>query len=126
MNTCTDPEWFTTTAGRTVYCQPSEVAAENAKEATVDARLRAAPSFPALLKTYNSFKRSLHGAACVPAVIEGKPWEMLTAHAGVMNAKSTRAVTLRNLATAVFRETGLPRQERGTFRGSDGLDWDCV
>lgn len=119
-------EWLTTEAGRSVYVTPDQLAIENAKDARVLTALHAAPSFPDLLKAYHRFRRDMNKYDYNPAVIERKPWDTLVAHSGVMNAKSARAVTLRNLAGAVFRESGLPRSKPGAFRGSDGLDWDRV
>jgi hypothetical protein len=119
-------DWYQTAMGRSVYIAESDLPAENAKELHVCNLLRAAPSFPALLKAVHRFKRDLYGPSYVAATTEAKPWETLTAYAGVMNAKSARAETLRKLSIAVFRETGLPRQKGGTFRGSDGLDWKAV
>lgn len=119
-------EWLTTSAGRSVYIEPKSLAIEDAKDARVLSALRSAPSFPALTKAHHSFMRSLYGKTYSPVSSDAQPWKMLTSYAGVMNAKSTRAVTLRNLSTAVFRETGLPRLNGGTFRGSDGLDWNAL
>lgn len=118
--------WFTTQRGRSVYIDASELPAENDKENKVAAIIESAPSFPALLKAYDRFRRDLNKYDYNPAVIRRQPWDLLTAHAGVMSAKSARAQTLLRLAASVFSETGLPRKPRDGFRGSDGLDWDNV
>lgn len=119
-------EWLTTERGRSVYCTESDLARENANEARAVRLIESAPSYPALLKAYDRFRRDLNKYDYDPAFIRRKPWELLTAHAGVMSAKSARAQTLFRLATAVFSETGLPRKERDGFRGSDGLNWDAL
>lgn len=119
----TQVDWHKTTRGRSVYCLASELPAENAREAHVCATLEAAPSFAALLKAYDRFRRDLNKYDYNPEVIRQKPWELLTAHSGVYNAKSTRAQTMKRLALAIFKETGLPRHANTGFRGTDGLDW---
>jgi hypothetical protein len=120
-------DWHTTEIGRrTIRGTRATLAQENAKEATVTKAMQAAPSYPKLLAAYDRFRRDLNKYDYRPEVIRSKPWELLTAHAGVMNAKSARAQTLRKLALAVFTETGLPRNSIGGFRGSDGLDWERV
>lgn len=119
----TQVDWHKTTRGRSVYCLASELPAENAREARVCAALEAAPSFVPLLKAYDRFRRDLNKHDYRPEVIRQKPWELLTTHASVYNAKSARAQTLRKLSLAVFAETGLPRQANTGFRGGHGLDW---
>lgn len=117
-------DWRKTVRGRSVYCLASELPAENEREARVCTLLESAASFPLLLKAYDRFRRDLNKYDYNPEVIRRKPWELLTAHAGVYNAKSARAQTLRRLSLAVFAETGLPRQANTGFRGTDGLDWN--
>lgn len=118
-------DWHTTELGRrTIRGTLQDLAAENAKEIAVLGRIRSAPSFAPLLKAYHRFRRDLNKFDYNPTHIETRLWELLTAHAGVMNAKSGRAQTLKRLAFAVFSETGLPRRALNGFRGSDGIDWE--
>lgn len=98
--------------------------------------IEASPSFAKLKRAYESFLWSLEGTGArkhayfrekIAAKISNKlPSRYLTAHAGVMNGKSARAITLRRLSHAVFAETGLPREPIGKFRGEDGVNWDKV
>ena len=121
--------WQKTYRGRIIY--KGDAALENAKEATVYDKIVNAPSYPKLLAAYKRFQRTLYRADDLYMLKkvqekEREPWELLTAHASVMNAKSGSALTLRKLADAVFSETGLPRRPPGKFRGENGLDWDKV
>jgi len=89
--------------------------------------VKQAPSYPKLLRAYISFKKSLSPYLTTEEImsgIEGDEGSLLTAHAGVMNAKSSRAQTLRRLADDVFREAELPRRPQGKFRGEDDVDID--
>lgn len=122
-----DVDWHTTTVGRrTIRGTAQTLAEEDAKEAFVTRTIQGAPSYEKLLAAYDRFRRDLNKYDYKPEYIRQRPWELLTAHGGVMDAKSGRAKTLRDLANAVFRETGLPRKKQDGFRGSDGLDWDRV
>jgi hypothetical protein len=108
-----------------------DLATENAKEALVFDKIVNAPSYPKLLAAYKRFMHSLYGKSDAYAEehikeAEQQPWELLTAHASVMNAKSGSAQTLSRLANAVFSETKLPRYPQGKFRGENGLAWDKV
>jgi len=119
--------WQKTRHGRMIY--RGDLLLENAKEEFVYEKITNAPSYPKLLASYKGHLRSLYSADDPFMVermqeVELQPWELLTAHAGVMQAKSARAITLRNLADSVFKETELPRLPEGKFRGESGLDWD--
>jgi len=119
--------WQKTRHGRMIY--QGDLLLENAKEEFVYEKITNAPSYPKLLAAYKGHLRSLYSADDPFMVermqeVELQPWELLTAHAGVMKAKSARAITLRNLADSVFKETELPRLPEGKFRGESGLDWD--
>lgn len=88
-------------------------------------KIVSAPSWGKLKAAALRYAHSLsrYTYATTIAGLEKEPEKALTAHAGVMNAKSTACKTLTTLANAVFAETGLPRRPRGMFRGEDGLDW---
>jgi hypothetical protein len=119
--------WQKTARGRMVYKE--DLAKANKADEFVARKLLAAPSFARLLAAAKRFYNRLHGkdnAAGRMAQFDRQPWEVLTTHAGVMNAKSATAKTLRQLTDAVFAETGLPRDPPGKFRGEDGLNWDGV
>ncbi len=88
-----------------------------------------APSWPRLVRAYKSFMKDLFFGiddAELNADIVSDPASLLTAHASVMSAKSSRAQTLRRLADQVFAETGMPRLPEGKFRGENGLDFDTL
>lgn len=110
-----------------VWRSDAEVAAPF--EESVREKIRSAPSYPKLLDAYKRSMRSLHGKGDSYTEnrikqTESEPENLLSAHSGIMNAKSARAQTLKSLADAVFRETGLPRQSAGKFRGEDyRIDW---
>jgi hypothetical protein len=92
-------------------------------------KIRAAPSYPAIQKAYASFRKSIYGHLSPTDEAElrrddAEPWKYLTAHSGVMNAKSARAKTLERLADEIFAQTKLPRRPMGKFRGDNGVDWD--
>ena len=94
--------------------------------ADVRGRMRLAPSFQALRKAAMRFTMNLHkldSAYCAEREREyiTEPEKLLSAHAGVMDAKSARCKTLRALADAVIAEAGLPMQPRGLYRGMDYL-----
>jgi len=92
--------------------------------------IRNAPDYPALLACYRRFIRSLYPQSDYfvqkIAEIEQEPEILLTAHSRVMNAKSSRAKTMRRHADAIFAYTNLPRRPQGYFRGMDGLDLDHI
>lgn len=97
-------------------------------EEEIAKKIRQAPSYPELLAAYKRHIKSIYGdrERGIEHIEEAgrEPWRLLTAHAGVMNAKSARAQTLEKLANAVFKETKLPRKPVGKFRGENGVDWD--
>ncbi len=121
--------WQRTRRGRMIY--KSDLSLENEKESFVYDKIVNSPSYPRLLSIYKRHMRRLYSAGD-PYLEERlketelQPWELLTAHAGVMNAKSSTAKNLKELADNVFKETGLPRLPQGKFRGEDALDWDAV
>lgn len=102
---------------------PEDQLLEAAREA-----IRKAPSYPKLAKAYRSFIKNLYTwpdqIAARMGPIDSEPERLLSAHSQVMNRKSARAKTMEQLATAIFRETGLPRRMPGKFRGDDRLDTD--
>lgn len=86
-----------------------------------------APSFQKLVAASKAFRKSLHGQVSEAWLTEKMqtPWDFLSEHAGVMNAKSARARTLQSLADAVIREAELPMMAPGRYRGMDyRIDWD--
>ncbi len=99
--------------------------------AEVREKIRSAPSFPKLRKAYAGFLTSLYGkdSGYVHTRMEqedAEPERLLTAHASVMDAKSARCKTMKQLANDVFRETGLPRNAQGKYRGMDGVNWQAL
>ncbi|MDD5485936.1 MAG: hypothetical protein PHW65_00015 [Dehalococcoidales bacterium] len=122
-------DWQETPRGRSIY--KSDLTQETVKENNVADKIINAPSWNNLLKAYKSFIISLYGKDSGRAKNAEKeaiqqPWKLLTAHADVMNARSMRSITLRKLADAVFRETKLPRNQKGQMRGMNGINWDKV
>ena len=106
-------------------------------EEVVRETIRNAPSFKKLRDRTISFWKSLQSKAAYGnelspankerlAEFDSEPEMFLTAHSGVMDAKSARAKTLKQLADAVFGETKLPRKPPGRFRGEDRLDMEAV
>lgn len=122
--TPTETGWQETGRGRDVY--NSDVATENAKDDLVVKAISSAPSYPRLLAAWRRFQKSL-GRSGDTSAIEKTPWKLLDTSSGVMNAKSQMAKTLAMLEDAVFKESGLPRNERSSrFRGGTGIDWNKV
>ena len=120
-------QWQETARGRSIY--KADLAKENAKDEYVRGKLTSALSFQKLLAAAVRFQVSLQGKTAkqhATEQYERQPWELLTVHAGIMNAKSARAKTLVALTNAVYAETGLPRKPEGKFRGEDNLDWDAI
>ena len=118
------PGWQETPRGRLIY--KANLEEETEKENYVYAKITNAPSYPSLLKAYQRFIKKLQGFRSIKKEEQKQPWNLLTVHASVYNSKSSTAKTLRNLAHNIFKETGLPRNPPGQFRGEDGLDWDKV
>ncbi len=117
--------WQVTSGGRDVF--NADLTLENAKEAAVKSAMESSLSYSKLLAAYHRFRRSLSGKMYDPSVIASRPWEMLDASSGVMNAKSQMFKTLETLENAVFKESKLPRNEpSGRFRGGTGINWDEV
>ena len=92
-------------------------------------RIRNAPSFEKLKAATCRFYVSLYGKgsphiAELMAEVGKRPEKLLTAHAGVMNARSTRAKTMHHLSRAVIQEAGLPTKPSSKFRGEgERIDW---
>lgn len=105
-----------------------EISQEQLEEVVIK-RIQQAPSWKQLVRAYKSFRKSLspvYGPEEAEHSIKNRPISLLTAHAGVMDAKSSRAKTLRRLADAIFSETGLPRLPVGEFRGENTVDFPTL
>lgn len=84
-------------------------------------------SFQKLLAAAKLATKSIHGKVAddYDDKAMANPWDLLTAHSGILNAKSVRATTLRSLADAVIREAKLPMMPAGNYRGMDySINWD--
>lgn len=85
-------------------------------------KIKNSPSFNALhaasLRHVRAlFKYSERDSECLREWA-AKPELLLSAHAGVMNRKSARAVTLHRLAFQVIEESGIPIAPPRYFRGT--------
>ena len=88
----------------------------------VRSRIRLTSAYPELRDAAIRFHVSLHGKASRANVEQRyllEPEDLLSAHAGVMNAKSARCQTLRSLADQVIKQAELPMCKAGLYRGQD-------
>lgn len=97
------------------------------KENFVAVMIKSAPTYGKLLAAYRRHLVDIYGAVRAnTSPYEEKPWELITADAGVMRQKSARCQTLAKLASMVIAETGLPRKLPGMYRGMNGIDWEKI
>ncbi len=100
-------------------------------EKAVRFRIIATAAYPDLLKAALRFEISLYGkrserVATREREYMAEPEDLLKVHSYVVNAKSARARTLRELSLQVIEQAGLKpyMQPIGKFRGDDSrIDW---